>query len=162
MACEGFLFLYSKAFVGARERLDFGCLFDFPRISLGSDEIFLSQPRSASVVVVATQEAPIPTLCRLSVSRTEQSRNGPQDEELRGGTGSFPQSSEDHSEGEGEEETGALGLWTPASRIGATSTGTFVASVVPCEHAANVCVLSGSDRGLCEAPIRHHQPQYSS
>ena len=32
----------------------------------------------------------------------------------------FPaQSSEDHSEGEGEEDTGALGLWTPASRIGA-------------------------------------------
>ena len=32
----------------------------------------------------------------------------------------FPaQSSEDHSEGEGEEETGALGLWTSASRIGA-------------------------------------------
>ena len=37
------------------------------------------------------------------------------------------QSSEDHSEGEGEEETGALGLWTPASRIGARSTGAFVA-----------------------------------
>ena len=70
----------------------------------------------------------------------------------------FPaQSSEDHSEGEGEEETGALGLWTPA-RIGARSTGAFVASVVSCEHAANVCVLSGRDGGLCEAPIRHSSP----
>ena len=38
---------------------------------LGSDEIFLSQPWAANVAVVATQEAPIPTLCRLSVSRTE-------------------------------------------------------------------------------------------
>ena len=36
VSCEGFLFLYSKAFVGARERLDFGCLFDFPRISRSS------------------------------------------------------------------------------------------------------------------------------
>ena len=71
----------------------------------------------------------------------------------------FPaQSSEDHSEGEGEEETGALGLWTPVSRIGARSTGAFVASVVSCEHAANVCVLSRSDGGLCEAHIRHSAP----
>ena len=50
----------------------------------------LSQPWAANVAVVATQEAPIPTLCLLSVSRTEQSRIGPQDKELRRGTGSFP------------------------------------------------------------------------
>ena len=38
------------------------------------------------------------------------------------------------------------------------STGAFVASVVPCEHAANVCVLSGNDGRLSETPIRHSAP----
>ena len=38
------------------------------------------------------------------------------------------------------------------------STGAFVASDVPCKQAANVCVLSGNDGRLSEAPIRHSAP----
>ena len=42
------------------------------------------------------------------------------------------------------------------------STSAFVASVVPCEHAADVCVLSGNDGRLSEAPVRHSALEYSS
>ena len=112
------------------------------------------------MAVVATQEAPIPTLCRLSVSRTEQSRNGPQNsnEEL---LAAFPsQSSEDHSEGEGEEETGALNLWTPASRISAIDR--CVCGVLCHANTQPMCACCLEMTEVCVKLPSNIQPQYSS
>ena len=154
--------MYSKAFVGARQRLDLSVCSTFLAYGdptpLGSDEIFsestLSSKCSSNCDSRSAHSDPVPTLGKPYGAEPECTGRG---SPRRNWQLSLPSQARIIPKGKVKKRQTRLVCGHQQVRL-VRSTGAFVASVVPCEHAANVFVLSGNDGRLSEAPIRHSAP----